>query len=500
VKILSLDNMIVITQKYHDFFTEETLFGIFEKAVQSEDDSYILDMLEIIKLHNLVEQSKDKLTAVFEKAIEKDNIDLVNYFINNFDSIHAKDGKYLLKAFKLKHKYIALALLNAKFDCNIMDENGNNLLQLTLQNRQTWDIFKNILLDRLDRELLLKSNNEDKNVIDTAIEENDSIFALKLLKILEPSNIKEEYLELIFQNDNLELLKYYEEKIPQNTLQDFLYKAIKYKKEYIKNYLLVKLSNLKEKLLFLAVAMDDFSTLKYLLEKKNLDKNAIGKYGDPLIMYSIKIRRKKILNYLIDIDSNINVNDKEKQDSLLMLVIKEQWEILANSLINKDGIILNHKNIDGNSALFYAARYLPNLIDVLIKKGIKISEINNSKETALHYYLRHLQSDTSTDENIIIKFLEYGVDINQKDKFNTSTYNLLKKKSRIFNKSYISKNIVLLKLFITQQIVDDSILLAFIDDISISKTKLKMMQYLLDNRKNKEAIFHKYIHLIMEIR
>lgn len=149
------------------------------------------------------------------------------------------------------------------------------------------------------------------------------------------------------------------------------------------------------------------------LVEKGASVDAIGIEGDTALMAAIRKDRMKVVNLFIQEGCNVNQKNFDENNALSLAVIlgrKEAVEklIRAGANVNivdaqnmtplmdacrsgnveiaqiliDNGALIDHKDSDGNTVLMYAVG-CPELIELLLKKGIDIDAQNVREQTAL---------------------------------------------------------------------------------------------------------------------
>jgi ankyrin repeat protein len=112
-----------------------------------------------------------------------------------------------------------------------------------------------------------------------------------------------------------------------------------------------------------------------------------------------------------------DINLPEEYIPLLILVTKKNNLTILRILIN-NGIDIESKDPDGNTALIFAAKYgYEDIIKILLNYGANVNASNNEDETVLMNACVYNSHKNST--NIFRLFLEHGADINGKT-YNTN--------------------------------------------------------------------------------
>lgn len=130
----------------------------------------------------------------------------------------------------------------------------------------------------------------------------------------------------------------------------------------------------------------------------------------PLHAAAIEAGSVAVIKRLIDAGSQINAKD-QKGCTPLMISIYHQYQEAALYLI-KTGAAVNVQDSDGDTALHFAAGFVPNIVIVkaLLASGANIQATNKKKRTPLHVAVRHEKQE------ILQELITQGADVWAADK------------------------------------------------------------------------------------
>lgn len=169
----------------------------------------------------------------------------------------------------------------------------------------------------------------------------------------------------------------------------------------------IKTYNMFEQLKTNNISYNNFKSLiikKDLLGIKEMhsngyDINTIGPNGDNGLIVACLKSTYEIIDFLIQNNSNVNIQNVFWNTPLFASVKKNKLDVVQ--LLIKYNVNLNIKSIDiGNNALMFAAiRKYENILILLLDNGAKIIKNNNSMGRNLLYYMKRAKY-----EHIIIKY------------------------------------------------------------------------------------------------
>ena len=124
----------------------------------------------------------------------------------------------------------------------------------------------------------------------------------------------------------------------------------------------------------------DIHLAEFLLENNYVDVNYKDSEGNTLLTNACKKDDKDTVSFLVEHGADVNVKNKKGETPLMWFVIERPCS--------------------------------PDIIDILIKYGVKINEQDNDGYTALHYACLH-ECNTS----IILRLIRNGADENIKNNY-----------------------------------------------------------------------------------
>ena len=154
--------------------------------------------------------------------------------------------------------------------------------------------------------------------------------------------------------------------------------------------------------------------------------NKVKKLGSDDLSKLYKIFLKNSFNELMEFinEYGLDAVDENRNNILLHCVSDKSFIMLVNKMMDHlEEININFQNKFGISALHVAVRYKnKQLLDLLLKnKNINVNIYDNNGNTPLSIALM----DVNFDEDIIIKLLESGADVNQSDKYGYRLYDFV---------------------------------------------------------------------------
>lgn len=155
-----------------------------------------------------------------------------------------------------------------------------------------------------------------------------------------------------------------------------------------------------------------------LKNKKNLklDINAANTEGDTALHLAVKQNSLSIVNLLLEQRASRIILNQAGNTPLHELLqasyLSNFHAILASLLASENDQGLNIKNAQGDTPLLIALdQPEASSLELLLKAGAKINLANNASVTALH----KLAASGVNIPNLLNRFLEGGIDLNQKD-------------------------------------------------------------------------------------
>lgn len=183
----------------------------------------------------------------------------------------------------------------------------------------------------------------------------------------------------------------------------------------------------------LAARYDKLSSVKTLLNYKDLNINAVDNRGRSGLIYAFFNSNLEILEILLEReDININIADNEN-NTLLDYAIKFSDISMAERLLKRDDINL----ISDNCFLDACDKGLVNIVNILLNKGKDINLKNKFGETGL------ILSVKAGHEDTVKLLLENGANVNIKDNHGKSVldYSILNNRDNILKLLSNKKNL-----------------------------------------------------------
>jgi ankyrin repeat protein len=146
-----------------------------------------------------------------------------------------------------------------------------------------------------------------------------------------------------------------------------------------------------------------------LLISKGVDVSAKTLDGKTALLYACKESQIKNVKRLIDRRANVNVADNNGMNALHYA----SWSVNVNTdiidLLIRNGVKVNAKSLDGKTALLYACKesQIKN-VRKLIARGADINVVDNQEMNALHYASWSVKVNTE----VIDLLISEGVDVN----------------------------------------------------------------------------------------
>jgi ankyrin repeat protein len=171
--------------------------------------------------------------------------------------------------------------------------------------------------------------------------------------------------------------------------------------------------------------------------------------GKPIIYYMITEKRE--IKYFADVlktlvEAGANVNDDDNQGPLIIKAITELWN---------DNFIL--------SGVYY------DIIELLVKNGANVKVLSSNNETPLHaiLLLRGYRHTYTLLHDIIVLFLDKGVDVNSKTKDKRTAFSIFIENINI-NIDMVPIYLTI-ELFFSKGALTDDINIKILNDINIER-------------------------------
>jgi ankyrin repeat protein len=129
---------------------------------------------------------------------------------------------------------------------------------------------------------------------------------------------------------------------------------------------------------------------------RGADVNAFDAEGNtPLLLELIPYlwSNKDIIKLLCNNGADINHRNQRRQNALMLAVRKSPGVIFKGNYLNplnkfstwlvKEGVDISATDLDGNSVIHYAYGN-KKILELLIKTGVSIDQLNNKKQNLLH--------------------------------------------------------------------------------------------------------------------
>ena len=400
-----------------DFTVEHLLEYLSPHKITSKLYKYVLEQDNVLFVQNNKKQM-GKDNDLFHDAIKYRSEDIAQYLLDNTAVTEISEETLFIM---IQSKQVALleSVVCNKIDLikteDILDGQGNTLLHIFAQKR--WESLLSCILSQAQNIDLSHRNKDGQSFTDILIE-TENVSILKMLPHMAgfsdlqiSGNIK----NVILNCDDSELYDLYRNNLDDT--EEFLYSAIKQKaKNVVLHIIASEEVKLETRLLFLAIATDQLDIVK-AMHSHGMDLNSVGKYGDAPIVYAIKKDRKKIVEFLLMQNVNLNVQDSEK-NNLLHLVLQNNWTDLIEKF--DTNTFVNQKNIKGETPLMYYFResktISKNTIDRLLELGarIDVSDIEGiSLESVGGKSLSMVQAAKNRDDRKIELLKNRGGDIDK---------------------------------------------------------------------------------------
>ena len=251
-------------------------------------------------------------------------------------------------------------------------------------------------------------HNIIKNIIENHSEENETILILQKIDISKISFTYEElfsFLDLItncpilvsfcniFKENNKEVdLDYSYELERKNEEIEKLKQTIISNQEALNEFYKARPKDLEPNI-FKACKEGKLSSVQWLIEKENVNKDLIDSNNCTPILIACQGGQPEIVDYLISKGANIEVKDKNG-DSLIHFATIGGFLSIVQYLIEKQNINKEIKGKGGKTPLHYACEkgHLP-IIEYLVSKGVNIEARDKKEKTPVHYACQggHLQ-------------------------------------------------------------------------------------------------------------
>ena len=300
---------------------------------------------------------------------------------------------------------------------------NKNFFNLPLNN--IFSVISKVNFNEIEEndELIEIIHNIINNTVDSHYDEKETILILQNLNLKSHSLSYEEILSILESITNCPILSdfcnlYKEQKeFPSKDYKFELQqkeKEIERLKQIIKE--LIKYQPIKEKPkdfeqdIFKACEQGKLTSIQWLIEKENTDKNITNSKGDSLLHIAAQKGHLIVVEYLVE-KQNIDINIKgSSQMTPLYYASKEGHLPIVEYLISK-GADINSKDEDGDTPIHIASQndHL-SIVQYIVEKCNEAKDFNNNyKQTPLHYACRegHLS---------IVKYLiSKGANINAQD-------------------------------------------------------------------------------------
>jgi len=427
---------------------------------QSEIIKLLLEKVSDINI-----QDKEGKTSLIY-AIQNKQIEGLKILVEHGIDINLKDstGKTTLMYAAISGQWEIIKLLLEKVsDINIQDIEGKTALIYAIQNKQI-EGLKILVEHGID--INLKDNTGKTTLMYAAISRQSEIIKLLLEKVSD-INIQDKEgktaLTYAIPNKQTEalilLIKNRADKnLKENTDKTTLMHAAKLEQTEVMKILIENGSNINiqdntgKTLLMYAIENQNIELSKLLLENRiNIHlKNA---YGRDALIYSSIHGQNEIANLLIANGINTYLKDNEQVNAMSYALEKGYFDI-AQAILNNGtelniidnnhmntlmrainhfhsknktillesikkiieyGVDVNHEDISGNTALFYAIeREFIDVIKFLIDSGANVNHANREKESPLLYSVKN---PDRYNIDIINLLIDSGADIKAEDKY-----------------------------------------------------------------------------------
>ncbi len=160
-----------------------------------------------------------------------------------------------------------------------------------------------------------------------------------------------------------------------------------------------------------AINKGDDKKIKYLIEKKAVDVNFEGFFGEMPILTAIGVGYNiRPLKLLIEMGAKINTQNKYGKNPIFHCIDKENLGALA-LLIEKGAVLNFHHKISGVTPLIYAMKENKSyFINQLIKFGADVNLPDKKGVTPLHYAVKN-----NHFENTKLLVEAYKAEVNKED-------------------------------------------------------------------------------------
>jgi ankyrin repeat protein len=119
------------------------------------------------------------------------------------------------------------------------------------------------------------------------------------------------------------------------------------------------------------------ATTKLLLSVDNLNADILDTGGQTPLSHAAELGLGDIIQLLLDLNADINLEDKYRQTPLLW-VTQEGHETIVSELLASAGINVDHSDSNGYAALSYAAELgYASIMQTLISTYIYINSEDN---------------------------------------------------------------------------------------------------------------------------
>ncbi|WP_299125778.1 ankyrin repeat domain-containing protein [uncultured Tenacibaculum sp.] len=176
-----------------------------------------------------------------------------------------------------------------------------------------------------------------------------------------------------------------------------------------------------------------YNSLEYFkyLEGLGINPNITNKEGTTPL-HNLSYRNKDIATYEYFIDKGVDINQANKEGNTPLLNASSRNSIEIIKLLADKTKDINHANKDGKSALTYALRNKPEIVDYFISKGSDVA-IVDKKGNNLSYYLFKTFNPKNKEEfsKKLNTLKSKGLDIEKTQKDGNTLYHLAVDKQSI---------------------------------------------------------------------
>ncbi|MDN3693601.1 ankyrin repeat domain-containing protein [Chryseobacterium tructae] len=137
---------------------------------------------------------------------------------------------------------------------------------------------------------------------------------------------------------------------------------------------------------FQLVRINQFESLKEEVNANNVNE-FINKLHQNLLQEAIVSKNYEIVTYLLNCDIDVNHSDKDGKTPLHYSIANNDFQS-TQSLLKKESIEINKKDIYGNNALWVAvfhARGYYNIVKLMKQSGADSNSKNNNNKSPLDF-------------------------------------------------------------------------------------------------------------------